>query len=81
MPKPITDANLVADTAYEILTQSYRAWSVDRFLCHPTEAIRLCRAVRKALHRPRLRDYEILWTLINSRKRGRTGAGAKPDRC
>jgi len=73
---PITDSDTVADTAYDILTQAYRAWSVDRFLCHPTEAIRLCKSVRAILHRPKLSDEDILWTLVNARKRGRVkGAG------
>ncbi len=69
---PITDSNSVADAAYDILTQAYRDWSVDRFLCHPAEAITLCKAVRRKLHRPSLKDHEILWTLVNARKRGRT---------
>lgn len=80
--EPLTDSNLVSDTAYDLLTQAYRDWSVDRFLCHPAEAIKLCREVRRRLHRPQLKDHQILWTLVNARKRGRVKSAIKrnPDR-
>ncbi len=62
----LTDADQVADAAYDVKTQAYPDWSVDRFLCHPDAAIGLCKAVRTKLHRRRLSDFEILWTLVNA---------------
>jgi hypothetical protein len=67
----LTDADHVADAAFDIKAEAYPSWSIDQFLCHPTEALTLCKAVRIKLHRRGLTDFEILWTLVNARKRSR----------
>jgi len=67
----LTDADMVAEAAYDVKCEAWPSWSVDVFLCHPDAAMQLCKAVRVKLHRRKLTDFEILWTLVNARKRSK----------
>lgn len=49
----------------------YPDWSVDQLLCHPDEAKTLCNGVRAKTGNAKLEDFDILWGLLGSRKRGR----------
>lgn len=75
----LTDADSVVEAAEDYRFNLFPAWSVDFFLCHPDEAKKLCVQVRRELGR-RLEDHEILWAMLNGRKRGKTKPAKGGDR-
>lgn len=72
----LTDGQLLAEAAADLMFEMFRDWSVDELLLHPQEAINLCVAVRRKLSK-RTPDDEILRALLNSRKHGRLPARRK----
>jgi hypothetical protein len=65
----IPNTAMIADAAWCDMTQHHPGWSEDELLCHPREALAMCRRVRMQF--PRASDDEICRALINGRKRGR----------
>ena len=56
------------DRLMEILTEMYRAWSVDELLLHPRQEIEYCSTVRRVLDCHDLPDDLILRCLLGRRK-------------
>jgi len=69
---PIRDAQMLADTACDVMHEMFRSWSVDELLVHPEDAIELCDVVRRKAGR-KASNYEICKALLNARKRGYLG--------
>jgi hypothetical protein len=68
----IADAMLIADSAWNVLSEQHPGWSIDKLLINPRRAIEVCRLIRRQLHYAifPLRDDDILGCLLNGRKRG-----------
>lgn len=70
MSVKIADGTTIGQVAFEILHRLNAGWSVDELLLHPTDAVELCRAVRRRLGK-QLKDDEVLRALLNCRKQGK----------
>lgn len=67
----LSDNDRQREVAADLYFEAYPDWSVDELLCHPDEAKKLCNGVRSRTGSPGLKDFDILWSLLGSRKRGR----------
>lgn len=72
---PVDDPASIALTVEDIRLERHADWSRDMLLCHPAEAMDVCREVRRRLHR-KLADHEILWTYLNQSKRSKLAIAA-----
>jgi hypothetical protein len=65
----MSNSDVLAETAYDLMFNLYPNWTVDHLLAHPAEAIKLCEAVRQKLGK-KVADHQVLGALINLRKQG-----------
>lgn len=65
----VPDAKTIRETAIDIFKKEAHGRSVDEFLCHPKDALELCRRVRESLGK-RTPDQDICRQLLNARKQG-----------
>ncbi len=66
----IEDPKMFIDRLVEIFQGMYPAFTIDKLLIRPREALRYCEAVRAACKNFDLPDPLILGSLLNRRKHG-----------
>ena len=65
----VSDVDVVRDAAISSFKKLAKGRTVDEFLCHPKDALELCKRVRDELGK-RTPDQDICRTLLNARKAG-----------
>jgi len=63
------DPEMFREAISDYMFNAYGSWTVDDLLCHPTDAIEFCNAIRASFGK-QFSDAIILKTLLNMRKRG-----------
>lgn len=72
----MNNTHLVLQLGSKVLADQWPAWTIERLLIHPRDAMRLCREVRGEMgSASHVRDDEILGLLLNARKQGRLRLG------